>query len=500
MPTESIRSNNDDNNKRRSSSKFALAPDKHAHSLRRDLLLSNFDKNMTVEKARFEPIDENLVTQVAPATNYTNHATTPKIDITPAEHLVHDNTELASSLPSEMTYALTMSPSAPTLSSTFNNNVSLNNVPLTTSQSERRRINPRNEANSCSTSRKKHNNKKQTKPIMHGTASPAEVFHRNLVDAVSNVEDSDENEHYVYPYSGNESCNYLSDISSAGLHRPLSVRSTPGSSLYDSKRRDGGLGEWLKQAFYLKNSQQHAQRIPTTLEEEDDDDEWSGSEYSRRPRLRNNVKDYQSPQKPNKSSILTRWHDSFHKSISSDKSKAGRRVYPTQNNTLHHPYYYGNLNERARSTCGYTSDEEDAPLLPTRRLKRMPRNKTSWYNSSQPLTALTVDIGRVLATDKELIFDLKVQAENWNWWTVRVTDADISIFAFSQIVPTSISNNTTNATDIEGVGPAEYLGTLVHLDEPLSIRSNVFDKSSKEAISQIRIKSPGADISGNERW
>lgn len=145
MPTESIRSNNDDNNKRRSSSKFALAPDKHAHSLRRDLLLSNFDKNMTVEKARFEPIDENLVTQVAPATNYTNHATTPKIDITPAEHLVHDNTELASSLPSEMTYALTMSPSAPTLSSTFNNNVSLNNVPLTTSQSERRRINPRNE-------------------------------------------------------------------------------------------------------------------------------------------------------------------------------------------------------------------------------------------------------------------------------------------------------------------------------------------------------------------
>lgn len=119
---------------------------------------------------------------------------------------------------------------------------------------------------------------------------------------------------------------------------------------------------------------------------------------------------------------------------------------------------------------------------------------------AQPLTALTVDIGRVLATDKELIFDLKVQAENWNWWTVRVTDADISIFAFSQIVPTSIGNNTVNATDIEGVGPAEYLGTLVRLDEPLSIRSNVFDKSSKEAISQIRIKSPGADISGNERW
>lgn len=145
MPTESIKSNTDDSSKRRSSNKFALVPDKHAHSLRRDLLLSNFDKNMTVEKAQFEPIDEAIVTQVAPATNYTNLATTLKIDITPAEHLGHDNTELASSLPSKMTYALTMSPSAPTLSSSFNNKVLLNIVPLTASQSERRRINPRNE-------------------------------------------------------------------------------------------------------------------------------------------------------------------------------------------------------------------------------------------------------------------------------------------------------------------------------------------------------------------
>lgn len=146
MPTESIRSNNDDSsNKRRSNNKFVLAPDKYTHSLRRDLLLSNFDKNMTVEKARFEPTDDTTVTQVAPATNYTNHSLTPKIDITPAEHLVHDNTELASSPPSEMTYALTMSSSTPTLSSTFNNNTLLNTVPLTTSQSERRRTNHRNE-------------------------------------------------------------------------------------------------------------------------------------------------------------------------------------------------------------------------------------------------------------------------------------------------------------------------------------------------------------------
>jgi hypothetical protein len=57
---------------------------------------------------------------------------------------------------------------------------------------------------------------------------------------------------------------------------------------------------------------------------------------------------------------------------------------------------------------------------------------------AQALTDLTVDIGRVLATDKELIFDLKVQAENWNWWTIHIADADISVFAFSQIVPSNV--------------------------------------------------------------
>jgi hypothetical protein len=122
-------------------------------------------------------------------------------------------------------------------------------------------------------------------------------------------------------------------------------------------------------------------------------------------------------------------------------------------------------------------------------------------HKAEPLIELTVDIGRVLATDKELIFDLKVQAENWNWWTIHVADADISVFAFSQIVPSIIiTNNAANVTHVKGVDPAEYLGGLVHFDEPLSIQSSLFNKGPTEAISQIRIKSPGADTSGNERW
>jgi hypothetical protein len=47
--------------------------------------------------------------------------------------------------------------------------------------------------------------------------------------------------------------------------------------------------------------------------------------------------------------------------------------------------------------------------------------------------------------------------------------------------------------------PAEYLGALHHFDEPLSISSNLFH-NVRTVTSQIRIKSPGADSSGNERW
>lgn len=166
MPSESnIRSNNDD--KRRSSNKFSssLTQDKYVHSLRRDLLLSNFDKTMTVEKARFEPIDEIIPPPTPPPSTMTaasqqqqqqvpaaasiitsvSHSTpSPKILDSTHDHLssVTEN-ELGHSPPTpEMTYTLTMSPSAPTLSS--NSSVLSTTSPLTTSHSmsDRRRINP----------------------------------------------------------------------------------------------------------------------------------------------------------------------------------------------------------------------------------------------------------------------------------------------------------------------------------------------------------------------
>lgn len=110
-----------------------------------------------------------------------------------------------------------------------------------------------------------------------------------------------------------------------------------------------------------------------------------------------------------------------------------------------------------------------------------------------PLTNLSINMGRVLASDKELIFDLHAYASNWNWWTVRIPEADISVFAFTQ--PLSLDDNGTTIHD-----PAEFLGSVNRFDEPLAFYPSLLIDGPSSAITQIRIKSPGADKSGNENW
>lgn len=61
----------------------------------------------------------------------------------------------------------------------------------------------------------------------------------------------------------------------------------------------------------------------------------------------------------------------------------------------------------------------------------------------------------------------------------------------------TISADTDNGT---GVDPAEYLGSFYKFDEPLVFPSSLFSGELAEDSTQIRIKSPGADRSGNDRW
>lgn len=132
----------------------------NTNSLRRDLLLSKFDRTLVVEKAKFEPSsnsgnENTLITQTQSAPIIpTQHSDTllPKIDIIPNDesNTLDADSNATSSPPAPMpTYALTMSPSAPTLSTTGNSNSSMASLltsnPLTTSHSvndHKRRLTP----------------------------------------------------------------------------------------------------------------------------------------------------------------------------------------------------------------------------------------------------------------------------------------------------------------------------------------------------------------------
>jgi hypothetical protein len=102
-----------------------------------------------------------------------------------------------------------------------------------------------------------------------------------------------------------------------------------------------------------------------------------------------------------------------------------------------------------------------------------------------------------------------------------MTNTAFSVFASSHYVPTALMmlslDNTTvpNITSIEvyqksnnfnmqGADPAEFLGTITHLEDPLIYQSGgLFKPVISTATSQIQIKSPGStkdDNSGNERW
>ncbi|KAI8884948.1 hypothetical protein K501DRAFT_181045 [Backusella circina FSU 941] len=332
--------------------------------------------------------------------------------------------------------------------------------------------------------------KRKKLPPMNVQATPSEVFHRNLVDAVSNVEDSDENEQYVYPYSGNNTdTSYHLNPSdtlhrtTSSLYRPQSTRSfAQHQQSSEQSPKKSFLGDFLRPILFKSKSDSRA--IMSSRQ----DEESTTPTASSRPKLRNFVMDHSYSQ----FKVLTSdWSDG--KSSPPHRSSR-RKIYP---------HYDG----------GYTTDDEEAHLLtPSRRYKQVATPKKSYSRIvknvficlflaiivlficvvylAKPLTELTVDMGRVLSSDKELIFDLHISAINSNFWSVHVADADISVFAFSQVVPMSLNR----------VDPAEYLGGFYRFDEPLSFPSSFYSHDKVTAISQIRIKSPGADKSGNERW
>ncbi|KAI8885250.1 hypothetical protein K501DRAFT_284429 [Backusella circina FSU 941] len=300
--------------------------------------------------------------------------------------------------------------------------------------------------------------KKKKKAMTSSLATPADIFAQNLSDAVMDAEDSDDlEEAYVYRATPWHYSNESTLMEPSGTQHYYSSTGTESNTDgYDS--------------FYYKEKYNH---------------------YSRRPVLRSTLSDIPC-------------------SVPS-----------------YLPYY--NKKSRPFRRSNYPSDEELTPLVRRPRRRKLPNTSKkrmnnlytlfwillccasvlcfSWIiiilNASPLMDVEVVGISNVLGTQKELIFNLQVRARNHNWWTIRMTNAAFSVFASSQYVPTLLNYNTSN-TISTAADPAEFLGTIYHLEDPLIYQPGGFFKSvSSTATSQIQIKNPGAtkdDNSGNERW
>ncbi|KAL1935435.1 hypothetical protein VTP01DRAFT_4575 [Rhizomucor pusillus] len=278
--------------------------------------------------------------------------------------------------------------------------------------------------------KKKSTKRRARPPPAPRTASPAEVFHHNLIDAVLNVDESVENERYIYPFHNAHRFNTMPPVSYGA------VGPRPNS-------------------------------------------------HNTRPKLRSHIVDHRPPRMMplsapvnGKSSIL---------SFGGGSDNGGGGGYLTDDyedtlllDTKHSSSRQQFCNSLVLNLCAGLVLFILATLF------------ISVYRAT-PLTNLSINMGRVLASDKELIFDLHAYASNWNWWTVRIPEADISVFAFTQ--PLSLDDNGTTIHD-----PAEFLGSVNRFDEPLAFYPSLLIDGPSSAITQIRIKSPGADKSGNENW
>ncbi|CAO3586724.1 unnamed protein product [Absidia cylindrospora] len=478
--------------------KFAtIATDKYTQNLRRDLLLSNFDRNLTVEQAHFDPNlslgvpQDNLPTAGNPSGSGALYSHTVNNNDNSSSNNTNNNTDLNyHHLNNDSNSSTNFYPPNPDSVSVNAHSPPLG--PMLTPPAEPHYLSRRTSNSKLDTKRKQ-----AKRSPMHSTATPSEYFHRNLVDAVSNVEDSDENEYYVYPYSGNEhsaSDYYSTSAPRSPAGRPKKSNTVPlRSSLSSHELKD------------------------------------TATTKPRRPKLRSYVMDPHSAKKEYGSMMGSQSRLGDGQLLrNSTKRNPSKRYLPTYQ----------------QATDGYASDDEGENLVwkDNRRKPRRHRCLPLWvicgsvslffllcfmallYGGAQPLQQVTISMGRVLASDKELIFDLHVTAYNPNGWTVHVADAEMSVFAFSRIVPLDLSNETSSNFsytgryhEVEGVirlkqnsklcifyflgaDPAEYLGSFYHFDEPLAFSSSIFSCKPTQAVSQIRIKSPGDDESGNERW
>ncbi|KAI0206061.1 vacuolar segregation subunit 7-domain-containing protein [Astrocystis sublimbata] len=143
------------------------------------------------------------------------------------------------------------------------------------------------------------------------------------------------------------------------------------------------------------------------------------------------------------------------------------------------------------------------------------------FATSQPLTDVELlNIGTVIVSEQELIFDLTVQAHNPNVVVVMIDSADIEVFAKSRHAGndsewwrrphdddfTILDDPPDDPPDFDdpdddAPSPNMRLGNVHVITNPLTYEGSFFQRGSTTSTGELRLAQPGNTTeSGTERW
>ena len=407
--------------------------------------------------------------------------------------------------------------------------------------------------------------------ITSGTASSkADIFEAKIKSAVDEANSSDSEETFVYESNPPETLTRpqhryhsrtpsMTSIASQGEH-------------YRNRFRSEGNGTLVgKKSMKFANS---AKNQPSYGSGDVDDVSSTGTPLSARPNLGNGSQRYprhigRHGRAPGHLSLF----DDNAPFQSSTKSPRKANAGSFSRRTSPHPYSPRSPLMRSAKSAGgvpydLEADDERTPLISSARTPRGVRRRGFptddyyddereigfWRNMgrcillgalvllltilvviavvlcSKPLEGVFVkEIANVLASDQEIIFDMKVHAMNPNLVAIQVTDLNILIHAKSKYVGTSkywrdhsqlpdgalrlsdyISNDPgyepKDGVD-EGTDPIDdphvmLLGSIFHFDAPLTFEASPFKREYSSSIGEVRLNKPGnsSEAGGSDRW
>lgn len=140
------------------------------------------------------------------------------------------------------------------------------------------------------------------------------------------------------------------------------------------------------------------------------------------------------------------------------------------------------------------------------------------FTMAKPLKNVAlVSIDNILASEQELMLDMRVRATNPNIVAFTISDLDVNIFAKSkyvgsdalwrlhhnaQVRPTGGVDEGTDPIDEIGDPSTMLLGRVLHFDAPLTFDPSPLRYQPATSAGQIRLAKPGnkTEAGGTERW